>query len=574
MNNFTETVRNSADIVRVVSDFVSLKGTGNTLKGLCPFHSEKTPSFTVHRDKQLFHCFGCRAGGDVFSFVMLAEKVPFPEAVELVAEKCGIPVPAGGPDTRKSDERRQLFEIHERAAAYFQEMLSTGEAAPARQVLEKRQIKASFVKRFGLGYGPSSGLMNHLRLQDPVASGLFIRNEKGEVYDRFRRRLMFPIWNERGKTIGFGGRALMPEAQPKYLNSPESLLYSKSNVLYAMHLARNAAQKAGRLVVVEGYFDCLSLHQVGIENVVASCGTALTAQQVAIMVRYVPEVVMNYDPDSAGQNAMRRSIDLLLAKGLRVRILKLAHGLDPDEYVRREGVDVYVRLLAGAPYFWQYLMAEAGKEHDLDDPALKANAVTDIMQHVAKIEDRVEQLEVARSVAEGFKVPESLILERLRLTPERPHVRPFVRTPIPVENERKLTVAEKQLIQALLQGRDIAEALQPFLQADFGARIWSQPVLQELVKDPVRNVETALMSVQDEALKQEVRAAVLEPFGPISNEQALDSVKRLYDGHLVQKLEEIRQQLKEYGSGPAPADLVRRHMDIVAERKRIAALKA
>ena len=574
MNNFTETVRNSADIVRVVSDFVSLKGTGNTLKGLCPFHSEKTPSFTVHRDKQLFHCFGCHAGGDVFSFVMLAEKVPFPEAVELVAEKCGIPIPAGASDTRKSDERKQLFEIQERAAAYFQEMLSTDEAAPARQVLGKRQIRASFVKRFGLGYGPSSGLMNHLRLQDPVASGLFIRNERGEVYDRFRRRLMFPIWNERGKTIGFGGRALMPEAQPKYLNSPESPLYSKSNVLYAMHLARNAAQKAGRLVVVEGYFDCLSLHQAGIENVVASCGTALTAQQVAIMARHVPEVVMNYDPDSAGQNAMRRSIDLLLAKGLRVRILKLADGLDPDEYVRREGGDVYVRLLAGAPYFWQYLMAEAGKQYDLDDPALKANAVTHVMQHVAKIEDRVEQLEVARSVAEGFKVPESLILERLRLTPERPHVRPIVRTPTPVENERKLTVAEKQLIQALLQGRDIAEALQPFLQADFGARIWSQPVLQELVKDPVRNVEIALMSVQDEALKQEVRAAVLEPFGAISNEQALDSVKRLYDGHLVQKLEEIRQQLKEYGSGPAPADLVRMHMDIVAERKRIAALKA
>ena len=573
MNNFTETVRNSADIVRVVSDFVSLKGTGNTLKGLCPFHSEKTPSFTVHRDKQFFHCFGCHAGGDVFSFVMLAEKVPFPEAVEVVAEKCGIPIPAAGSEIRKSDERKQLFEIHERAAAYFQEMLSTDEAAPARLVLDKRQIKSAFVKRFGLGYGPSSGLMNHLRLQDPVASGLFIRNERGEVYDRFRRRLMFPIWNERGKTIGFGGRALMPDAQPKYLNSAESPLYSKSNVLYALHLGRNAAQKAGRLVVVEGYFDCLSLHQAGIENVVASCGTALTTQQVAMMARYVPEVVMNYDPDSAGQNAMRRSIDLLLAKGLRVRILKLAGGLDPDDYVRREGGDAYVRLLAGAPYFWQYLMAEAGRQYDLDDPALKANAVTDIMQHVAKIEDRVEQLEVARSVAEGFKVPESLILERLRLTPERPNVRPIVRTPAPVETQRKLTVAEKQLIQALLQGRDIAEALQRCLQEDFGARIWSRPVLQELVKDPVRNVETALMTVQDEALKQEVRAAVLEPFGPISNEQALDSVTRLYDGHLVQKLEEIRQQLKEYGPGPAPDDLIQRHTEIVAERKRIAALK-
>src|SRR5262245_39581438 len=244
MNNFTETVRNSADIIRVVSDYVSLKGSGNTLKGLCPFHSEKTPSFTVHRDKQFFHCFGCHEGGDVFKFVMVAEKIAFPQAVELVAEKCGIPIPTSRADSYKFDERQQLFEIHERAAAYFQEMLSNDEAAPARQVIEKRKVGPAYVKRFGMGYAPATGLMSHLQLKDPVASGLVVRNDRGEVYDRFRRRLMFPIWNERGKVIGFGGRALMPEAQPKYLNSAESPLYSKSHVLYALHFARDAAQKA------------------------------------------------------------------------------------------------------------------------------------------------------------------------------------------------------------------------------------------------------------------------------------------------------------------------------------------
>src|SRR5438876_2475459 len=459
MNNFTETVRNSADIVRVVSDYVSLKGTGNTLKGLCPFHSEKTPSFTVHRDKQFFHCFGCHAGGDIFSFVMLAEKVPFPEAVQLVADKCGIPVPAGGMDNSKSDERKQLFEIHERAAAYFQQMLSTNEGASARQVIEKRKVTPAFVKRFGLGYAPASGLMNHLRLHDPVASGLFLKNERGEVYDRFRRRLIFPIWNERGKIIAFGGRALAADAQPKYLNSAESPLYSKSYVLYALHLAREAAQKAGRMVVVEGYFDCLSLHQAGIENVVASCGTSLTQQQVAIMSRYVPEVVMNYDPDAAGQNAMRRSIDLLLAKGLRIRILKLGGGLDPDDYVRKEGGEVYRRLLSKAPYFWQYLIGEAGRQFDLDDPAQKADAVNDVVQHVAKIQDRIEQLEVGRAVAEAFKVPEAVILQRLRLTPRPPDIRPIVPKRGVIEPERKLTLAEKQLIHALMQAPEIAKDL-------------------------------------------------------------------------------------------------------------------
>jgi DNA primase len=265
---------------------------------------------------------------------------------------------------------------------------------------------------------------------------------------------------------------------------------------------------------------------------------------------------------------------LLLAKGLRVRILKLADGLDPDDYVRKQGGEVYTRLLATAPYFWQYLMSEAVNRFDLDDPAMKANAVNDVVQHVAKIENRVEQLEVARALAEGFKVPESLILERLKLTPRRPDVRPVVRTSAPAKLERKLTLAEKQLIQALLQGRDIAGALEPFLEGDFGTRIWSRPVLQELVKDPGRNVEMALMNVQDEGLKREVREAVLEPFGTISDDQALDSVKRLYDGHLVQKLEEIREQLKQYGSGPAPAHLAERLMEIVKERNRVAAFKA
>jgi DNA primase len=575
MNNFAETVRNSADLVRVVSDYVSLKQAGVTFKGLCPFHSEKTPSFTVHRDKQFFYCFGCHAGGDVFNFVMLAEKVPFPEAVEIVAEKCGIPIPASkGLDDKKSDERKQLFEIHEQAAAYFEQMLSTDEAAAARLVVDKRRVGEVFAKKFRLGYAPATGLLNHLRMKEPVASGLFVKNDRGETYERFRRRLMFPIWNERGKIIGFGGRALLPDAQPKYLNSPESPLYSKSHVLYALHFARDVAQKSGRMVVVEGYFDCLSLHQAGITNVVASCGTALTAQQIALMARYVPEVVMNYDPDAAGQNAMRRSIDLLLAKGLRVRILKLEGGLDPDDYVRKEGGEVYSRLLANAPYFWQYLMTEAGRAHDLNEPALKANAVNDVMQYVAKIEDRVEQIEVARSVAEGFKVPESAIFERLKVSPRRPDVRPLVRPAPAVAMERKLKSSEKQLIHAFLQGLDIVSFVEPLFSPDFKGEFWSRPVLQELVKDPARNVEIALHNVQDEELKKEVRAAVLEPFGPISNDQALDSVKQLYGSHLVQKLEEIRQQLKPYGSGPAPEELVRRLADLKAEQMRVAAFKA
>jgi DNA primase len=569
MKNIAETVRNSADIVRVVSDYVTLRGAGNALKGVCPFHSEKTPSFAVHREKQIFHCFGCGVGGDVFSFVMLAEKVSFPESVRIVAEKCGIPLPDYRADDPKADERKELLDVYDRASNYFRKTLAGEEAAPARQILEKRRINADFAERFRLGYAPAAGLLAVLRPKDPLSTGLFVRNEQGETYDRFRRRLMFPIWNDRGKIIAFGGRAI-GDAQPKYLNSAESPLYSKSNVLYALHLARNAAQKAGRMVVVEGYFDCLSLHQNGIENVVASCGTSLTPQQVANMARYVPEIVMNYDPDTAGQNAMRRSIDLLLAKGLRIRILKLPGGLDPDDFVRKEGGEVYSRLLADAPWFWQYLMTEAARQHDLSQPSAKADAVRDVVQCVAKIQDRVEQLEVARAVAEGFKIPEALVLQSLNLSPRRPDVKPAV-PKAAMPERRALSPSEKQLIHAVLQDQTFGRQLEPFLE--FLAEAWSRPVLEQLVKDSSRNLELVLESVPDEDLRREVRAAALEPFTRISLEQALASLAQLREAHLVRKEMEIREQLKQYGSGAAPVELVRMQMEITLEKSRMKALK-
>jgi DNA primase len=574
MKNFAETVRNSADIVRVVSDYVSLKGAGSAFKGLCPFHSEKTPSFSVHRERQLFHCFGCNVGGDVFEFVKLAERVSFPEALRIVAEKCGIPVPAdeGAPGhDRKAEERKHLLEIYERASSHFCQMLSSPDAAGARQVLEKRKIQPAYIERFRLGYAPSSGLVGALRPADPLGTGLFVQNENGEIYDRFRRRLMFPIWNERGKTIAFGGRAL-GDAQPKYLNSAESPLYSKSFVLYALHLARDAAQRAGRMVVVEGYFDCLSLHQNGIENVVASCGTSLTQQQVSLLARYVPEVVMNYDPDSAGQNAMRRSIDLLLAKGLRIRILKLPNGLDPDDFVRKEGPEVYQRLLSSAPPFWKYLMGEAAGRYDLTQPDGKANAVRDVMDCVGKIQDRVEQLEVARAVAEGFKVPESLIFERLKVSPRKPNLRPIVPPQQAVQPARRLSDSEKQLIHGLLQDSEQCRVVEPLLETGFLLDAWSRPVLEQLIRNPNRSIHLILDSLEDDELRTAVRAAVFEPFGSITARHVLASVAQLYDAHLVKQEKDIREQLRECGAR-APVELLRKQERIAIEKSRMRGLK-
>jgi DNA primase len=578
MNNFAETVRNSADIVQVVSEYVTLKGAGTALKALCPFHSEKTPSFSVHREKQVFHCFGCGAGGDVFEFVKRIENVSFPEALRIVAGKFGVPIPANtGFDERKAEEKNQLLETNERAVTYFRQALSSEQAALARQVLHKRQIATSFVEKFQLGYAPQSGLLGMLRPKDPVSTGLFVKNDRGEVYDRFRHRLMFPIWNERGKPIAFGGRAL-GDAEPKYLNSPETTVYTKSSVLYALHFARETAQKTGRIVVVEGYFDCLSLHQNGIENVVASCGTSLTAQQVSLMSRFAPEIVMNYDPDTAGQNAMRRSIDLLLAKGLRIRILHLPERLDPDDFIRKHGSEVYNKLLANAPYFWQYLMTEGMKQYDMNEPAMKANAIRDVLQFVAKIQDRVERLEVAKVVAEGFKVPEAILFEQLGVTAGRREARPGAASGFTASRAVKptstLTPTEKQLIHALLQDRAVARNIEPFLTSQFLTEAWSFPVIAGLVQNPIGNVEDVLGSVNDEELRRQVRATVFEPFGRITAEEALASIAQLYDAHLVKKEREIREQLKQYGSGAAPAELVRQQMEIAAEKSRIKSLKS
>ena len=568
MRNFSDTVRDSADITRVVSDYVALKGAGNALKGLCPFHSEKTPSFTVNREKQLFYCHGCKVGGDVFEFVKMVERVTFPEAVRIVAEKSGIPIPAEtGITDEKADQRRDLLELHEKAAAYFRKMMSSDEATAAREVLNKRKVNAEFADRFGLGYAPMAGLLNYLKPRDPVGSGLFVKNERGDIYDRFRRRLMFPIWNERGKVIAFGGRAL-GDAPPKYLNSAESSLYTKSYVLYGMHLARGSAQKMGRMVVVEGYFDCLSLHQNGIENVVASCGTSLTPHQVALAARYVPEVVMNYDPDAAGQTAMRRSIELLLAKNLRVRILKLPQGLDPDDFVRQEGGEVYGRLLQAAPYFWQYLISEAGRNFNLDDPAMKGAAVRDVLEFVAKIQDGVERLEVAKAVAEAFKVPEALVLDRLKLTGRRPDLMPLSR-PAVVAASRRLLEAEKQLIQALVQKNStVADAIQPIRNDEFWREVWCWPVVTRLL-DTAGDVEKALLDLEDEQLAGEVRAAVVEDPGALSAEYAMSSIYKLYDEHLKKRQNEIQERLQGYGAEAAPRELLASLSEILSARNRI-----
>ena len=316
--SFADRVKQQADIVRVIGEYVRLKKSGQSFTGLCPFHSEKTPSFHVHPVKQFYHCFGCGVSGDVFKFVMEMDKIPFPEAIRAVAEKCGIAVPRPRertPEERQENQQRtSLVELHREAAAFFvQQLNGTPEGRAAKAYLLDRGLDSEAMARFGIGFAPSGGeaLLRAMKQKYPEkvleASGLFSRDQNGRFYDRFRRRVMFPIANDSGKVVAFGGRALGDDL-PKYLNSPETPIYSKSNVLYHLDRAKEALRQSDYAVLVEGYMDAIAVARAGISNVVASCGTSLTEPQVKLLSRFTRRVIVNYDPDTAGQAATERSL--------------------------------------------------------------------------------------------------------------------------------------------------------------------------------------------------------------------------------------------------------------------------
>src|ERR1700737_4479674 len=369
--SFADRVKQQADIVRVVGEYGRLKKSGQNYTGLCPFHAEKSPSFAVHPTKQIYHCFGCGVGGDVFKFVMEMEKCPFPESIRIVAEKCGIAVPQPrerSPEERKENQQRTaLVEIHREAQTFFVKQLQgTAEGKLARAYLEDRGLEKETAERFGIGYAPSGGdvLLRHLKGKYAERllpeSGLVSRGEGGRLFDRFRRRITFPIANESGKIVAFGCRALGDD-QPKYLNSPETPIYSKSNVLYHLDRAKEALRRSDFAVLVEGYMDAIAVARAGISNVVASCGTSLAEPQIKLLGRFTNRVIVNYDPDTAGQTATERSISLLLGQDFEVRVLALPGKADPDKFIREQGADAYIKLLKEAPPYADYLTAPRGQ---------------------------------------------------------------------------------------------------------------------------------------------------------------------------------------------------------------------
>src|SRR5208337_2252934 len=360
--DFAYTLKQQADIVRIVGEYVTLRKAGaQNFIGLCPFHQEKTPSMSVHASRQFFHCFGCGASGDVFTFVQKIENITFPEAVRLIAEKLKIPMPkmtfSSPEEERQAGMRVGLIEIHERACMFFQEQLRKPEAAHAREYLASRGITPAIVAEFRMGFAPDSGFLLRDALRGQYdeellrESGLFSWKDKGDenaeqkaaLYSKFRNRVMFPICNETGKVIAFTGRTLATDekAGPKYLNSPETPIYSKSRVLFNLDKAKEAIRKLDYAVLVEGQMDCISVYTAGFHNVIASSGTAFTELQARLLGRFTKNIVVNFDPDTAGAAAAERSLALLLSEDFQIRIFNLEEGLDPDLYIKHGGKDAY-----------------------------------------------------------------------------------------------------------------------------------------------------------------------------------------------------------------------------------------
>ncbi|MGB7190997.1 MAG: DNA primase [Acidobacteriaceae bacterium] len=484
-DNFAQTVKQQADIVKIIGEFVRLKKAGaQNFSGLCPFHSEKTASFSVHAARQFYHCFGCGQSGDVFSFIQKIENVSFPEAVKTVAIKCGIPLPkrefSSVEEAAESRQRGKLIELQEAAAAWFEAQLRSPEGALAREYLTGRGMNETGIAKFRIGYAPDSFHALRERLQSMAdtetlrGSGLFSFKPQedgspGHLYSRFRKRITFPIASEAGRVIAFTARALDSgdKAGPKYINSPETPLYTKGQVLFNLDKARAAIREADFAVLVEGQMDCISAYLAGITNVLATSGTAFTEAQVRLLRRYTSRVIVNFDPDTAGANAAEKSIALLTEEGFEVKVVTLEGGLDPDRYVRERGAKTYMTALRAARRHQDYLLERARQLFPPRTPEAKIKALNYLLPHIRRMPSRIARDEFAMDAAQKLGIDSALVREELKQAAAKR--RDF----LPGHAAAPFSRAEQILLQAFSSPRDSelyqsAEAAYREHEADFG----------------------------------------------------------------------------------------------------------
>jgi DNA primase len=505
-DNFKETLKQQADIVRIVGDYVKLRKAGaQNFSGLCPFHSEKTASFSVHATRQFYHCFGCGASGDVFSFVQKVENVSFPEAVRLIAQKLGVPMPkvvfSSPAEAKEANLRGALLDIHDRATAFFQQCLRRPEGAHAREYLKGRGLDDETISRFRIGYAPDSGFLLRDALRKEFdeellrESGLFswkeesrqpsavspqekqpLRSAKDDktqendsaqepraesrepkagtlaIYSKFRNRVMFPIANDQGKVIAFTGRTLSTDekAGPKYLNSPETKIYSKSRVLFNLDNAKEAIRKLDYTILVEGQMDCISVYAAGFHNVVASSGTAFTELQTKLLGRYSKNIIVNFDPDTAGARATERTLGLLVEEEFNIRVLTLESGFDPDLFIRRQGKDAYGAALKNSQKYFDYLIDRARAQFGVRNAEGKVKAVNHLLPHIQRVPSRIVRDELAMEISQKLGIDSAVLRQELKHAATS-RSSAAVKAPA----EAQVTGAERVLIRALASARQM-----------------------------------------------------------------------------------------------------------------------
>jgi DNA primase len=508
--DFKETLKQQADIVRIVGDYVKLKKAGaQNFSGLCPFHAEKTPSFSVHATRQFFHCFGCGQSGDVFTFVQKVENITFPESVRLIAQKLGVPLPkltfSSPAEARDAQVRMALLDVHTRATQFFQDCLRRPEGANAREYLKGRGLDDETITRFRIGYAPDSGFLLRDALRREFdeellrASGLFSwkessqpsalssqdkqlqipRSARGDrddkedlkngrevvaesrelrpesrapIYSKFRNRVMFPICNDQGKVIAFTGRTLSTDdkAGPKYLNSPETPIYSKSRVLFNLDNAKEAVRKLDYSILVEGQMDCISVYAAGFHNVIASSGTAFTEPQAKLLGRFSKNVVVNFDPDTAGARATERTLGLLVEEEFNVKIITLDAGFDPDLYIRRKGKDAYGSAIKHSQKYFDYLIDRARVQFPPRNAENKIKAVNHLLPHIQRVPNRIVRDGLALEIAQKLGIDSKQLRQELKnVATDRSA------TAIKTTVDMQITGAERVLIRALASATEI-----------------------------------------------------------------------------------------------------------------------
>lgn len=583
--SFAERVKQQADIVRVVGEYVRLKKTGKDFSGLCPFHQEKTPSFTVSPIKQIFYCFGCGKGGDVFNFIMEMEKCEFPEALRIAAEKCGISMPRPkerSPEERKENQQRTiLVEMHGEAQSFFLKQLEGSlEGKAARAYLEDRGLDKDAIARFGIGYAPSGGdaLLRDLKQKYNekllAESGLVSRDQSaGRLFDRFRRRITFPIANESGKIVAFGARALGDDL-PKYLNSPETPIYSKSNVLYHLDRAKDALRRQDFGILVEGYMDAIAVARAGISNVVASCGTSLAEPQIKLLGRFTRRVVVNYDPDTAGQAATERSLSLLLEHDFEVRVLALPpignKKADPDLFIREMGAEAYLKLLKEAPPYVDYLIARA-RQMDLTTGEGKLRAVNFLLPYVQKIPNRILRSEWATRIAQQLRLDEPVL--RAALSKAATERRSEVKTQ-PELVGRAAKPVERRLIRMLAEAEgfrgELAKQLQNarLYQGLETERIFAALVIASLSGQPVQATEVgAVLEDRDRRLLFEI---LFEEANEPTWEEAMSCIEALQNRQAERELADVQRSIEANPAAPDLRGLLEKKQELM---RRLAATR-